>query len=1480
MKLSLRSLIAIPLITQVVVVTAATGWLAYRNNQQAIQELAYQILVETGDHFEHELQHHTTIPTLITQENLDTLELQLLDPTNLEGWFPYLYRQIQRFPEITYIYYGNTQGQYVEINRLPDGDLEFALKADPLDERVKIYPISDNGRVLPAEPKHPYDPRERPWYNVALDHQQARWTNVYDFNDPSPTYGLSFVRPYISDDKLQGVLGADFTLRALETFLTNEQPSRSSVSFLVNADGKILASSEGSSSFKQPQDSASPQQNRQQALVSIAVEQVLHKLESDESLTREQQFKFRVQTENYWVQITPFSDSYGLKWFGVSLLPEADFTSQIRTNNRNTLLLCLLAMGVASGVSLVIARIISNPMGHLGLATQEITRNRAPQCILPSPIHELNLLIDSFNQMEENLAESRAQLEAYSQCLEELVEQRTQSLRQSEATFATTFQASPNAISLSTLNEGRYIKINERFVELIGIPREAVIGRTSTELGIWVEPQTRAIFQRELENQTLRNQEWSFRKPSGEIITVLISAAIIHFKTETCILLIANDIGERIAAQTRLRQSEERWQLALKGNNDGIWDWNLTTNEIFYSARWKEILGYEESEISPNRDEWKSRLHPEDRERVLQATAAHLHQETPYFTEEYRLRCKNGEYIWILDRGQALWDNEGKAIRMTGSHTDISDRKYIEENLRRSQATIQQQEQFLRSIYNSVATGIFVVSVLDDRKFRYIDSNATAEHMAGTSRHALANATPEDLFSPETAAEVINKYQYCVDRGETLTFEENLLINNQSTWWLTTLNPLEDSQGQIYRIIGTTFNITQRRNAEEALAQQVKSEKLLTSLTHQIRQSLDTQKTYETTVDQIGLEFGVSRCCLLIYSEQPKPHIDTVAEYLIPDYRSRGDTEVPILNNAHIRAVLSQDFALVTHDVTEAPLLEAVLPLLDQMQIKSMMTIRTSYQGQPNGVIEIHQCDRKRIWLPWEIELLESVAAQVGIAIAQARLLEQEHTQREALVRQNIALETAIQAAEQASRVKGQFLANMSHELRTPLNAILGFAQIMQRTLQNDPQRFQQESAEHLQIIQNSSDHLLTLINDILDMSKIEAGQINVNLQPFNLHNLLQAIEAMFHARALEKSLTLKCKRAPEVPKYIQTDEAKLRQILINLVDNAIKFTHRGSITIRVWGQQDLQMAVEDTGQGIHPEELDYLFDAFYQAEAGRQTQGGTGLGLAISQTYVKLLGGNLSVNSSLTQGSVFQFTIPITVIEHPNNSMNESYLTVVRLASDQPNYRILVVEDKWASRTLLMKLLESTGFNVRGAANGKDALEIWETWQPHLIWMDMRMPVMDGYEATQRIRSHTRGQATAIIALTASALESEKQIVLSAGCDDFIRKPLQDKIIFEKLQQHLGVKYIYAQQTSSPFHTSDHLPQITPAQLSRQPQAWLQQLNSAASLADAEWVSQLINELPLSDKTLAKALTKLVKGYRCDLIAELSTLSIKQQKS
>lgn len=442
------------------------------------------------------------------------------------------------------------------------------------------------------------------------------------------------------------------------------------------------------------------------------------------------------------------------------------------------------------------------------------------------------------------------------------------------------------------------------------------------------------------------------------------------------------------------------------------------------------------------------------------------------------------------------------------------------------------------------------------------------------------------------------------------------------------------------------------------------------------------------------------------------------------------------------------------------------------------------------------------------------------------------------------AKEAAIVAAkrsEAANLAKSQFLAKMSHELRTPLNAILGFSQLMSR----DPS-LKEEQQEYLNIINHSGSHLLNLINDILDLSKIEAGEIKLSAQSFNLPNLLSSVVTMLRLKAVEKGLQLEVNLDERLPQWINGDENKLRQVLINLLNNGIKFTKQGqvqlSVQVHASDRADTLSAtfiVTDTGTGIPQEELSDLFEPFVQSKMNRDFQEGTGLGLAISQQFVQMMGGQIKVTSTLGKGSCFSFNIPLRLTN--NGSTDGPALTrrrVLSLAPGQPEYRILIVEDRRENARLLEKLLTLVGFEARIARNGAEAILVWQDWRPDLIWMDIHMPVMDGYEATRQIRQQERelgmNSTVPILALTASAFEEDRRLVLAAGCTDFLRKPFQEEKIFAKMARYLGVQYCYETDTMTRDTTiNSECPSVNPAQQADQLEQQLLNLG-------AEWIEKL----------------------------------------
>lgn len=480
------------------------------------------------------------------------------------------------------------------------------------------------------------------------------------------------------------------------------------------------------------------------------------------------------------------------------------------------------------------------------------------------------------------------------------------------------------------------------------------------------------------------------------------------------------------------------------------------------------------------------------------------------------------------------------------------------------------------------------------------------------------------------------------------------------------------------------------------------------------------------------------------------------------------------------------------------------------------------------------------------------------------------------LKRAEESLRQAKDAAEAANRAKSTFLANMSHELRTPLNAILGFTQLMQRdtTLNRDQK-------ESLSVINHSGEHLLGLINNVLEMSKIEAGRTTLNVQQFDLFNLLDSLDEMFRLKAGERGTTLHFERDSDVPRFIRADQSKLRQVFINLLGNALKFTENGDIRLHVGLDKTsdpplLHCAVSDTGPGVALEDQETLFDVFVQTRRGQMSPEGTGLGLPISSQFVRLMGGELSVNSREGQGATFEFDVRIEVVDAADIDTTNTERQIIGLAPGQEVYRLLIVEDRWENQQLLTRLLAPIGFEIKVANNGQEGVELWQEWQPHLIWMDVRMPVMDGYEATRRIKATPQGGNTVIIALTANALEDQRAVALKVGCDGYIRKPFHESEIFTAIENHLGVRYLYEekvadQEAECGINGQDVIEaKLTPERFNVVSGELISELRQATTRGNFNRMHEIIVQISRYDVSLAKSLEKMVNDFAYDQILNL----------
>jgi PAS domain S-box-containing protein len=820
-----------------------------------------------------------------------------------------------------------------------------------------------------------------------------------------------------------------------------------------------------------------------------------------------------------------------------------------------------------------------------------------------------------------------------------------------------------------------------------------------------------------------------------------------------------------------------------------------------------QMLGYPNKEAMLAEKASSMYLEPEERTSVQ----AVLERKGIVRDVEFQLKRYDGQVIWVTNTARVVKDESGQVLHYEGSMEDISERKQAEFELQKYREKLEE--------------------LVEER---------TSELQASEERfRTLFDGVPVGLYRSTPAGKVLDFNLAAVEMLGFPNQEAVLALDHTSDWYV---DPEDQIRWRSAMDLGGAvkdFPVQMRRFGG--------GEIWVNDSAHVVRDESGEVLYYEGRLEDITERKN--------FEEQ----IRQQKEYF----------EALFINNPVAVVTADTDGIVVSWNPMAEELFgysqeEAVGEGLDDLVAKHD-SVQDEALGYTNQVLGLD-----RVQVTTQRTKKDGVLVDVEL-LALPIIVSNEILGFIAIYYDLTELKKAQRQAESANQAKSLFLANMSHELRTPLNAILGFTQLMERD-----QQLTQEHQESLAVINRSGEHLLGLINEVLEMSKVEAGRVNLHERIFDLFELLYGLEEMFNLRAAEKGLSLNIQWADNLPRRIFADEGKLRQILSNLLGNAIKFTQSGAVTLRAscHARQSkktrLVFEVQDTGPGIAAEDLAIVFEPFVQSSIGQRFREGTGLGLSISRQYVNLMGGEIVVLSEMDHGSRFKFDIIVELADDIDLDQAAPHQRVVGLEAGQPEYRILIAEDHEPSRSFLGKLLQDTGFVIRQAADGRQAIQIWEHWDPHLIWMDMRMPEMDGLEVVQYIRKEPQGRDTRIIALTATAFEEDRERIMASGCDDFLRKPYQEAEIFNMLSKHMGVQFIYQELETHPATKTKTEDAVKLSGLAELPGELIAELRQATITADMSQMLEVIDDISQINPDLASQLRELTQNFEYKKIVTL----------
>lgn len=892
------------------------------------------------------------------------------------------------------------------------------------------------------------------------------------------------------------------------------------------------------------------------------------------------------------------------------------------------------------------------------------------------------------------------------------------------------------------------------------------------------------------------NTEFRVLHPDGSLHYIKASGLVVRDEAgqPSSVIGVNLDITDIRQAQGALQASETRFRRVFDSNVVGMMFTNFAGDIIEANDRFLEMLGYSRAQVEAGLMNWAEITPPDYREQDLQVIE-HLRQYGFIHPFEKAYRHHDGHLVFVLIGVAMLSQTDESCVCVV---VDISAQKAALQERTKAEQALQESKLRLELALDSANTGLWDWNMQAGTMW----FNKPWKSMLGYEEHEIENKLTEweNRIHPDDLGKIHEDVERHI-QGQTELYcnEHRVRCKDGSYRWILAQGRIvdRDAEGQPLRFIGTHTDISDRKKAEQTIEQQAQRERLLRETNQRISQSLDLPTIFDTACREINNCLNASRVAIFKFHSNSSRHEgEFVAESLTNRFPSLLGVHLQDYgfgeNDARLYAQGRYNLA---EDIESSTVKDPDIRLLCQFQVRANVVMPILCQDTLWGLLCIHQCDGPRSWQQSDLDLAQQFSLQLAIAIQQSHLFEQ--LQQELSERQQAQQQLTQRNEEliRATRLKDEFLANMSHELRTPLNAILGMTEALQDEIFG-PVTPRQEKA--LETIDGSGSHLLALINDVLDVAKIESGQVDLDCSPTAIAPLCQSSLTFVKQQALKKQIQLTVDIPANLPDIV-LDERRIRQVLVNLLNNAVKFTPEGGhITLQVTlttpgseaeDRRYLRFSVIDTGIGITPTNIKKLFQPFIQIDSALNRQyEGTGLGLALTKRIVELHGGEVGVTSEVGVGSCFTLDLPYqasvrlpnTSTSHPSKPSN----SIEQTSTESP--LILLVEDQEANINTMSSYLTAKGYRLELAKNGQEAIDQTLALSPNLILMDIQMPGMDGLEATQRIRAMSQFLSTPIIALTALAMEGDRDRCLAAGATDYLSKPVRLKQLVAMIQQYL----------------------------------------------------------------------------------------------